>query len=134
MEKKTNAKSKRLLVKDEDQEETLGQHPRNTPSGPIRTFDIEGQIRAATVEDMAATKIANEVASIDTVQEVTLTSTVEVAESEPVVEVITSADTTSTEITLSEMKLDNNITPTEDELKDDLTEEIIPPIMETTSG
>ena len=121
------------MVTEEDQEETLRQLLRNTTSGPVRTPNIEGQIRSATVK--AATKIANEVASIDTVPEVALTSvvaefesTVEAAESEPVVEVITPPDTTSTEITLSEMKLDNSITPTENEIKDDLPEEVIPPI------
>ena len=122
MEKKTNAKSKELLVKDKDQEEILGQYLRNTPSGPVRTPNIEGQIRSATVK--AATKIANEITYIDTVPEVALTSvvaeiasTVKAAEPEPVVEVITSEDTTSTDITLSEMKLNNNIKPTENEPK-----------------
>ena len=137
MKKEENQHQKQeLMVKDKDQEEILEQYLRNTPSGPARMADIEGQIRATTIEDVAATKIANEVASTDTVPEVDVTSvvseiasTVKAAESEPVVEVITSEDTTSTEITLSEMKLDNNITPTENELKDDLPEEVIPPIM-----
>ena len=36
--------------KDDEQEETLGQYLRDTPSGPVRTPDIEGQVRQATLE------------------------------------------------------------------------------------
>ena len=51
-----------------------------------------------------------------------IASTIKTADPEPVVEV------TTTEITLSEMKSDNNITPTE--LKNDLPEEVVSPTME----